>query len=190
LSKSIKAVIAIIVIAVIIGFPVITTYNKLVSLDQKVKSAQSNIETLLERRSALIPNLVETVRGYAAQEKDILTELANARTKLAGSVTLTDKANADSQLSSALSRLLVVVEKYPDLKSSQSFRDLTVSLEGTENRIAIARQDYNKTVDNYNTAIKRFPSSVVASLFRFDEKTYFRASVISKEVPKVEFKKE
>jgi len=190
LNKSTKAIIGILAIAVIIGYPLVTTYNKLVSLDQKVKTAQSNIEAQLERRSALIPNLVETVKGYAAQEKGILTELANARTKLAGSVTLMDKANADTQLSSALSRLLVVVEKYPDLKSNQNFRDLTISLEGTENRISIARQDYNKTVDNYNTSIKRFPSSVVASLFRFNERAYYRASEISKEVPKVEFKKE
>ena len=189
MKKNIRAVIIIIVIAAVIGLPLVSSYNNLVSLDQKVKAAESNIGTLLERRSSLIPNLVETVKGYAAQEKGIITELANARTKLIGSASLTEKANADTELSGALSRLLVIVEKYPDLKSNENFRDLTVSLEGTENRIAIARQDYNKAVDSYNSSVRKFPSSITASLFRFEEKAYYKPSLNAKELPKVEFTK-
>jgi len=189
MKKNIRAVIIIIVIAAVIGLPLVSSYNNLVSLDQKVKAAESNIGTLLERRSSLIPNLVETVKGYAAQEKGIITELANARTKLIGSASLTEKANADTELSAALSRLLVIVEKYPDLKSNENFRDLTVSLEGTENRIAIARQDYNKAVDSYNSSVRKFPSSITASLFRFDVKAYYKPSLNAKELPKVEFTK-
>jgi len=189
MKKNIRPVIIIIVIVIAIGLPLISSYNSLVSLDQKVKAAESNIDTLLDRRSSLIPNLVETVKGYAAQEKDIITDIANARTKLIGSSSLTEKANADTQLSTALSRLLVIVEKYPDLKSNENFRDLTVALEGTENRIAIARQDYNKVVDNYNSSVRRFPSSITAKLFNFQERAYYKASLNAKEVPKVEFKK-
>jgi LemA protein len=108
---------------------------------------------------------------------------------LAGAQTIPDRANADDQLTSALSRLLVVVERYPDLKSNQNFRDLSVSLEGTENRIAIARQDYNKAVDSYNTSIRKFPGSIVAGLFNFNERPYYRAAEGAKEVPKVDFTK-
>lgn len=189
MSKTLKTVIIIVAVLALLIFPVVSIYNNLVTLDQRVKSAESNIDTQLQRRSDLIPNLVETVKGYASQEKEIFTEIANARSKLAGAQNITDRANADSQLSSALSRLLVVVERYPDLKSNQNFRDLSVSLEGTENRIAIARQDYNKAVDAYNIRAKRFPGSIVAGIFRFQERPYYKASEGAKEVPKVDFSK-
>lgn len=189
MGKTLKTVIIIVAVLALLIFPVVSIYNNLVTLDQRVKSAESNIDTQLQRRSDLIPNLVETVKGYASQEKEIFTEIANARSKLAGAQNITDRANADSQLSSALSRLLVVVERYPDLKSNQNFRDLSVSLEGTENRIAIARQDYNKAVDAYNIRAKRFPGSIVAGIFRFQERPYYKASEGAKEVPKVDFSK-
>ena len=118
----------------------ISSYNNLVKLEQNVNIAESNIDTQLQRRSDLIPNLVNTVKGYASQEKDIFTEIADARSKLAGANNITEQANADSELSGALSRLLLVVENYPNLKSNQNFQDLSIQLEGTENRIAIARQ--------------------------------------------------
>lgn len=189
MNKTLKTVIIVVAVLALLIFPVVSIYNSLITLDQNVKSAESNIDTQLQRRSDLIPNLVETVRGYAAQEKEIFTDIANARSRLAGAQNVTERANADNQLSSALSRLLVVVERYPELKSNQNFRDLSVSLEGTENRIAIARQDYNKAVDAYNTRSRRFPGSIVAGIFRFEEKPYYRAAEGAREVPKVDFNK-
>ncbi len=154
-----------------------------------MQTSASNIDTQLQRRSDLIPNLVSTVKGYAAQEEKIFTDIANARAKLAGSSSIEDTANADAELSSALSRLLVVVENYPELKSSQNFKDLTVNLEGTENRILIARQDYNESVTAYNTKIKKFPTNILAGMFNFDEKPYYKAANGSEEVPIVDFSK-
>lgn len=133
-------------VLILLTLPVIASYNSLVTLEQKVKSAESTIDTQLQRRSDLIPNLVETVKGYAAQEKEIFTDIADARSKLAGSQTIEERANADTELTSALSRLLVIVENYPELKSNQNFRDLSVALESAENRISIARQNYNEGI--------------------------------------------
>lgn len=189
MNKTLKSILLIIAVLAILILPVIGSYNKLVSLEQNVKASESNIDTQLQRRSDLIPNLVATVKGYAAQEKDIFTDIANARSRLAGAQNVTEQANADSQLSSALSRLLVVVERYPELKSNQNFRDLSIALEGTENRIAIARQDYNKSVDIYNTSVRKFPGSIIAGIFRFSEKPYYRATEGAKEIPKVDFTK-
>lgn len=189
LSKNAKIFIPIIVILAIIVFFFVGSYNNLVSLEQKVDTAQSNIDTQLQRRSDLIPNLVNTVKGYASQEKDIFTDIANARSRLAGSSNVSDKANADSDLSNALSRLLVVVERYPDLKSNQNFQNLSVQLEGTENRIAIARQDYNTAVTQYNTKRRKFPSNIIGSLFGFQEKSLYKASEGASEVPSVDFNK-
>ena len=189
MNKTLRTVAIVVAIILVIAMPIIGGYNKMVSLEQKVKVAEGNIDTQLQRRSDLIPNLVETVKGYASQEKDIFIKIADARAKLGGAQTVTDKAQADSELGSALSRLLVVVENYPALKSNENFRDLTVALEGTENRIGVARQDYNKSVDNYNTTIKKFPNSIIAGIFRFEEKAYYKASESAKEVPKVDFSK-
>lgn len=189
MNKTLKTVLIVIAVLAVIILPVAGTYNSMISLEQQVNASESNIDTQLQRRSDLIPNLVETVKGYAKQEKDIFTDIANARAKLAGAQNITDTANADSQLSSALSRLLVVVERYPDLKSSQNFRDLSVALEGTENRISVARQQYNSVVNEYNTGIRKFPNSIVAGIFRFNEKPYYKASNGAQEVPKVNFTK-
>lgn len=187
MKKSIKITLIIIGIVFILVAPIVGMYNGLVSLEQNVSASQSNIDTQLQRRSDLIPNLVNTVKGYATQEKTIFTDIANARSKLAGATNVTDQANADSELSGALSRLLVVVENYPDLKSNQNFKDLSIQLEGTENRIAIARQDYNTAVTQYNTKRRRFPSNIIASLFNFQEKTLYKASEGANEVPSVNF---
>ena len=187
MSKTIKTLLILGVILVLIIVPIAGSYNKMVGLEQTVITAEANIDVNLQRRNDLIPNLVETVKGFAAQEKGILADISNARSKLAGSQSVQDRANADNELSGALSRLLVVVENYPDLKSNQNFRDLSVALEGTENRIAIARKDYNGTVDNYNTSIRRFPAAIIANIFRFEQKQYYRAAEGAKEVPKVDF---
>ncbi|MGK0465387.1 LemA family protein [Clostridium sp.] len=189
MNKTQRTVAIVIAVFLIITMPIVGGYNKMVSLDQNVKVSEGNIDAQLQRRSDLIPNLVETVKGYASQEKEIFIQIAEARAKLSGAETVGDKAEADSELGSALSRLLVIVERYPDLKSSQNFRDLTVALEGTENRIGTARQDYNKSVDNYNTTIKKFPGSIIAGTFRFEEKEYYKASESAKELPKVDFSK-
>lgn len=187
MNKNIKIILIIVAVLAILGIPIVGGYNTLVSLEQNVNIAESNIDTQLQRRSDLIPNLVNTVKGYASQEKDIFTDIANARSKLAGATNVNDQADADSELSTALSRLLVVVERYPDLKSNENFKDLSVQLEGTENRIAIARQDYNTAVTEYNNKRRRFPSNIIASLFGFTEKPLYKASAGASEVPSVDF---
>lgn len=187
MKKGWTILIAVIVVLAILIIPIVSSYNNLVSLEQNVNIAESNIDTQLQRRSDLIPNLVNTVKGYASQEKDIFTDIANARSKLAGATNVTDQANADNDLSNALSRLLVIVEKYPDLKSNQNFQDLSVQLEGTENRIAIARQDYNTAATAYNTKRKSFPTNIVASIFGFQEKPLYKASEGAEQVPSVDF---
>jgi len=188
MNKSMKIILVIVGILIILAIPV-SGYNQLVSLEQTANSAASNIDTQLQRRSDLIPNLVNTVKGYATQEKTIFTDIANARSRLAGATNVQEQANADGELSSALSRLLVVVENYPELKSNQNFRDLSIQLEGTENRIAVARQDYNAAVTKYNTKRRSFPSNIISSLFGFQEKELYKASEGAKEVPKVDFAK-
>ena len=182
-----KILIVILVIGIILGIPAVSAYNKLVTLEQQVENYRSNIDTQLQRRSDLIPNLVSTVKAYASQEKEIFTDIANARSKLAGANTVNEQASADSELSNALSRLLLVVERYPDLKSNQNFQDLSIQLEGTENRIAISRQDYNTAATSYNTKRRKFPSNLYASLFGFEEVELYKASEGASEVPKVEF---
>lgn len=187
MRKELKITLIVLVIAAIIVFPLIGIYNNIVNLEQNVNAKASNIDTNLQRRSDLIPNLVETVKGYAVQEKSIFTDIAAQRAKLAGAQTITDKANADSQLSGSLNKLLAIVENYPQLKSDQNFRDLSVALEGTENRIAIARQDYNGAVTLYNSALKRFPNSIISGAFGFNQKPFYKAAEGSQNVPKVNF---
>lgn len=187
MSKGLKITLVIAAILAILVFPIIGGYNHLISLDQNVNTSEANIDTQLQRRSDLIPNLVNTVQGYASQEKEIFTEIADARSKLAGATNVSEQATADSELSHALSRLLVVVERYPDLKSNQNFKDLSIQLEGTENRIAVARQDYNTAVTAYNTKRRRFPSNILASLFGFEERPLYQASQGAEQVPLVDF---
>ncbi|WP_062104896.1 LemA family protein [Bacillus niameyensis] len=177
----------IIAIIVIILFPLIGSYNGFVSAEENVNQQYAQIENQLQRRMDLIPNLVNTVKGYASHEKDIMEDIANARSRLIGARSPEELADADAELSSALSRLLVISENYPDLKADQQFTQLMDELSGTENRIAIARKDYNEEVQNYNKKVKRFPGRITAGIFGFDEKEYFQADPKAGEAPKVDF---
>lgn len=164
-----------------------STYNRLVSLDEGVKEAWAQIETQLQRRLDLIPNYVETVKGYAAQEKDVLVKVTEARSRVAGAGTIPDKIQANNELSSALSRLLVVVEKYPELKSNENFLRLQDELAGTENRIAVARKRYNEAVKEYNVALRQFPSNLIANAFKFEKASFFDAPEAAATPPQVKF---
>lgn len=162
-------------------------YNTFVTLDEAVKSSWAQVENQLQRRYDLIPNLVETVKGYAKQEKDVLIEVTNARAKVGGAASVPEKISANNELSSALSRLLVVVERYPDLKSNQNFLHLQDELAGTENRIAVERKRYNDAVKTYNVAIRSFPANLLAGMFKFYSATFFEAPTQAKAAPQVKF---
>jgi LemA protein len=165
-------------------------YNQIQSLDERVNAAKGQIETQLQRRSDLVPNLVETVKGFAKQEQAVFGQIAEARARLGGAIQSGDvqqMSQANSELSSALGRLLVVVENYPDLKSNQNFLNLQEQLEGTENRIAVARTDYNNAVNEYNAYIRRFPTNLTAKMFGAEQRPYFEAEAGAREVPKVSF---
>lgn len=163
------------------------SYNKFVTLDETVKSSWAQVENQLQRRYDLIPNLVETVKGYAKQEKDVLIEVTNARAKVGGAGKIPDKIAANNELSSALSRLLVVVERYPDLKSNQNFLRLQDELAGTENRIAVERRRYNDAVQSYNVAVRSFPGNIVAGIFGFEKAAFFTAPAAAQAAPQVKF---
>lgn len=187
LKKGYIVLIGVIVVIAIIIMGFVSSYNGFVSADENVKQKYSDIETQLQRRVDLIPNLVNTVKGYAAHEKTVLDDISNARARLAGAGTPAAQANANDQLSGALSRLLVVVEKYPDLKANQNFQQLMDELAGTENRIAVSRRDYNNEVAIFNKKVKKFPGAIIASMFGFHEKEYFKAKAGAEEAPKVDF---
>jgi len=191
MTKGKKAlIISLVVVGVIIislyGF-VKGTYNRFVTLDEGVKSAWAQVENQLQRRYDLIPNLVETVKGYAKQEKEVLIEVTNARARVGQAQSVSDKIKANNELSGALSRLLLVVERYPDLKSNQNFLRLQDELAGTENRIAVERKRYNEAVQAYNIAIRSFPANILAGIFGFEKAAFFEAPGAAKEVPKVKF---
>ena len=181
------AVIVIVVLAVSVFSFFKGSYNQFVTLDEGVKSAWAQVENQLQRRYDLIPNLVETVKGYAKQEKDVLVEVTNARARVGGAATVPDKINANNELTGALSRLLVVVEKYPDLKSNQNFLRLQDELAGTENRIAVERKRYNDAVQGYNVAIRSFPANLLAGMFSFGKAAFFEAPAVAKATPQVKF---
>ncbi len=172
------------------------TYNRFVNRDEAVKNAWAHVETQYQRRADLIPNLVNTVKGYAAHERSTLEAVTEARAK-ATSIDLTvDELTperleayqeAQSQVRSALGRLLAVAERYPDLKANQNFLELQAQLEGTENRIAVARKDFNETAQAYNVAVRRFPANIVAGIFGFRQKPYFEAAAGAETAPRVEF---
>lgn len=188
--------IIVLVVLAFLCFQGCNTYNSFVNYDENVEKAWSDIETQYQRRSDLIPNLVNTVKGYAEFEKGTFVEVTEARAK-AGSIQLNvDQLTpenlkryqeAQSQLTGSLSRLLATFERYPELKANQGFLDLQKQLEGTENRIAVARRDYNGVVTEYNKSIRRFPSSFYASVFGFDRRAQFEADAGSDKAPKVEF---
>jgi LemA protein len=163
------------------------SYNQFTSQQEGIKGAWGEVQNQLQRRNDLIPNLVETVKGFAAQERGILTEIANSRAKLAGARTPAETIQAANEQSAVLSRLLVIVENYPQLKSDQTFMGLMDELSGTENRIAVARGRYNERITAYNQLRRRFPSNLTAMIFGFDEYPYFEAPKEAQQVPKVKF---
>src|SRR5881397_2063405 len=198
MSRGLLIVLIVIAVLVVgIGAWAVSINNQLVVLDQSVGEKWAQVQNVYQRRADLIPNLVETVKGFAAQERTVLEEVTRARAS-ASSIQLTPEAlndpkalerfhAAQSQLSGALSRLLVTVERYPELKSNQNFLALQSQLEGTENRITVERMRFNEAVRDYNTALKRFPGSMVASFRGFREKAYFEAAPGSQTAPKVQF---
>lgn len=190
MKKTTTTGIIILTIALVIAFWGIGARNSLVTMEEEVKLEASQVETQLQRRSDLIPNFVETVKGYAAHEEEVYTAIADARAKLSGAIEENDVEamnEANSELDSALSRLLVVVENYPELKANENFIALQDELAGTENRIAISRQNYNTIVAEYNKEIKKFPKNIIANLCSLEPADYFEASEGAHEVPTVKF---
>ncbi len=187
MGKGLKIVLIIIAVVVILGIVLVSPYNKLVVLDEEVNTAWAQVENQLQRRYDLIPNLVETVKGYASHEKEVFTEVTKARASVGGAQTINEKIAANNQLTGALSRLLLVVEKYPELKADQRFKDLQIELAGTENRIAVERGRYNKVVKQYNQLVRRFPMKLIAGLFGFEKRPYFEAPKEAQQAPKVKF---
>ncbi len=189
-SSPVLGISAIVVLVILAGaFYLWSAYNQLVSMDEGIKSAWAQVENQLQRRADLIPNLVATVKGYAAHEREVLEGIADARARMAGARTVEEKMNASNALDSALGRLLVVVERYPNLKADRSFIRLMDELAGTENRLAVERKRYNDLVQSYNIKIRRFPERTVAGLFDFQKATYFQVAESARAVPKVEFAK-
>jgi len=187
-----KAALIIIIILVLLGFwaggTFISHRNEMVRKKEAVNAAWSQVDVVLQRRADLIPNLVETVKGYASQEQKVFGDIAAARAALIGAKTPQDKIAANGQLDSALGRLLVVVENYPQLKSNENFMRLQDELAGTENRIAIERRRYNETLQDYNTYIGLFPNNIVASMSGFTRNdAYFKTEEGAREAPKVNF---
>ncbi|HIU64591.1 MAG TPA: LemA family protein [Candidatus Avacidaminococcus intestinavium] len=182
-----KILLAALGIILLISIALFSGYNSLVTMNESVNSKWSQVENQLQRRSDLVPNLVATVQGMAQQEKDVINSVTEARAKLNSAQTVTQTAEANEQLTSSLSRLLVIVENYPTIKSDASFRQLADELAGTENRIAVARQDYNTAVEGYNSIIKTFPTLLYAGAFGFHPHEYFKVEESAKEVPKVSF---
>ncbi len=163
------------------------TYNQFVTQQEEIRQRWAQVENQLQRRNDLIPNLVETVRGFAGQELTIFREIAAARTKYGSAVQISEKIAAANELGSALARLLVIVENYPTLKSDQTFIRLMDELAGTENRLAVERQRYNEAVQSYNANIRRFPNNFLAQLYGFETAAYYEVPPEAKVVPKVTF---
>ena len=185
-----KSTIILIIVLVVIAMPILTaisSYNGLVSGRESVNSASSQIDNQLQRRNDLIPNLVNTVKGYASHEKEIFENIANARASLMGATSMKDKSAADAQLTAGLGRLLAIAENYPTLKADGSFIRLQDELAGTENRIAVARKDYNDSARLYNTKIAKFPTVIFANMFGFQKFEYFEAAEGAKEVTTFNF---
>jgi len=165
------------------------SYNQFVAQEEGIKAQWAQVENQLQRRNDLIPNLVSTVKGYAAHEQGVFQAVADSRAKLAGAKTPEDRIAAANEQSSALSRLLLIVENYPQLKANEQFNQLTDALQSTENRIAVERMRYNQKVQDYNTLRRKFPSNATATLFSFKEYPFFQAPAEAKQVPKVDFGK-
>lgn len=177
----------VLLLLLILGGSACGTYNSLQSKREVVRTQWSNVDVQLQRRADLIPNLVSTVKGYAKHEEQVFSEIAAARSRLLSAQGADEKAQANDQLTASLGRLLVLAENYPDLKASEQFKSLQFQLEGTENRIGVARRDYNQAVLGYNTSRQQFPTVVMANLLGFERAEEFKADEASREVPKVSF---
>ena len=183
-----KVLVGVLVVAIIIGGVFISSYNALVNYDESIKAAWSQVENVMQRRNDLIPNLVNSVKGYAKHEKEIFENVAKARSALAGAKTIDEKVQASSVLDSAIGRLLAIVENYPQLQANKNFQSLMDELAGSENRISVERRRYNEIVQAYNITVRKFPSNIIASMYGFKEKqVYFKAEEKAKEVPQVKF---
>jgi LemA protein len=186
-----KGIIVLIVLALVVGFvfmQYVGVRNTLVGKDQSVKAAWSQVDIVLQRRADLIPNLVETVKGFAKQEQTVFGDIANARSTLLSAKTPAEKIAANQQLDSSLGRLLAIVENYPQLRSNENFLRLQDELAGTENRIAVERKRYNDALQDYNTYLLKFPNNLIAGFAGFkSNEAYFQASEASRQVPKVNF---
>ena len=181
--------IGIIIVALIIVFCMIFggLYNGIISKSEEVESKYSDIAVQLERRADLIPNLVNTVKGYAKHETEVIEKITTARENLINAKDLKEKSNANEELTNALNNLFIIVENYPELKSNINYINLQDESAGTENRISVARNYYNEAVKDYNKTIKSFPKNIIANILGFDEKEYFEAKITSSEVPNVSF---
>lgn len=191
-----RVLIALVILVVFIGLMSSCGYNRMVDLEEGVSGQWAQVENVYQRRADLIPNLVNTVKGYADFERETLTQVIEARAKATSTTidggnlspeNLEQFEQAQQGLSSALSRLMVVVERYPELKANQNFLELQAQLEGTENRIAVERKKFNEVVQEYNTAIRRFPGNISAAIFGFDKKGYFESAPGSEVAPEVKF---
>lgn len=198
MKKGTIILIAVALLLIVLFFSFKGTYNNFIALEEGVNQSWSQVENVYQRRADLIPNLVEVVKGYASHEKETLQAVVEARAKMGGQVNLGSEAVNDPQalanfqqaqgaLTSALQRLMVVVERYPELKADKRFGELQAQLEGTENRIAVERRRFNETVQNYNTTIRQFPANFLAGMFGFQQKAYFKADAGTEKAPKVQF---
>jgi LemA protein len=188
MQRAVVVIIVLLLIAFLLGSMYVGRRNEMVRKRETVNAAWSQVDVVLQRRADLIPNLVETVKGYAGQEQKVFGDIAAARSQLLNAKTPADKIAANGQIDSALGRLLVIVENYPQLKSNENFMRLQDELAGTENRIAVERRRYNETVQDYNTYISLFPNNVVASMSGFTRNdAYFKADEGSRQAPHVNF---
>jgi LemA protein len=188
MKTGVIVLVVVVVIALLVGGAYVSSRNQMVTKNEAVKSAWAQVDVVLQRRADLIPNLVETVKGFAAQEQTVFHDIASARSALLGAKTPSDKIAANGQLDGAIGRLLLIVENYPQLKSNENFLRLQDELAGTENRIAIERKRYNDTLQDYNTFVGLFPNNIFAGWGGFQRNNaYFTATESSREAPKVQF---
>jgi len=187
MNKGFSIALVVILLVIVVAIVAISSYNGLVVKQEEVNTQYANLDTVLQRRADLIPNLVNTVKGYVSHEESVIKDITDARTKLLNSNTASEQAEANAELTEKINALMVVVENYPDLKASTNFTQLSDELAGTENRISTARMDYNAAVKDYNTTIKKFPNSTFANMFGFEAAAYFEATEQGKEVPTVDF---
>lgn len=196
MKKSLVILLCVVGLLVLVGGCSVSSYNKMVSMEEGVSNAWANVETQYQRRSDLIPNLVSTVKGYAQHESETLEGVVAARSKATQMTLDVDNLTpeklqqyqqAQGEISSALGRLLAITENYPDLKANQQFQELQAQLEGTENRISVERRNFNEAARGYNSYIRRFPNNIFAGIFGFEKKAYFEAAEGAEQAPKVEF---